>query len=361
MGCNRNAAASPYFWKGVPVNKTYETGLPSWEPGAPSYLALQDGHDRQFSYLRLSITDVCNFSCNYCLPDGYQCETKTTPISLSEIKQVVTIFAKKGINKVRITGGEPTVRKDLVEIIRTVKNIPGIKTVAMTTNGYKLGEHIADWIDAGLDALNVSIDSLDPAVFHMITGHNRLKEIMAGLDKALALGLKTLKVNAVLLKSYNFNEFERFLDWIKDTPISLRFIELMETSDNREYFHANHVSGEEIQQRLETSGWLQKIRAQNAGPAMEYQHADYQGSIGLIMPYSKDFCTTCNRLRISSLGKLHLCLFGEGGLDLRPYLAPGQEQLLSQVVDKGLQTKPETHYLQANNTGTTRHLAMLGG
>lgn len=324
---------------------------------------LHDAHGREFSYLRLSVTDVCNFRCNYCLPDGYECDKDAAqqPLTLSEIEQLVTLFAQKGIRKVRITGGEPSLRKDLPAIIKMVKNIAGIEKVALTTNGYKLTEKIQSYVDAGLDALNVSIDSLDPAVFHMITGHNRLKEIMAGLDKALALGLKTLKVNAVLLKSYNFNEFERFLNWIKDTPISLRFIELMETSDNREYFHANHVSGEEIQQRLEKSGWMQKIRAQNAGPAMEYQHADYQGSIGLIMPYSKDFCSTCNRLRISSLGKLHLCLFGEGGLDLRPYLAPGQEQLLSQVVDKGLQTKPETHYLQSNNTGTTRHLAMLGG
>jgi len=346
------------------VNKTNETGLPSWQPIASPHRALQDGFDRQFSYLRLSITDVCNFSCNYCLPDGYQCDSaddKQAPLSIKEIKQLVTVFAEKGITKVRITGGEPSLRKDLTDIIRTVKAIPGIQTVALTTNGYKLAENIASWIDAGLDALNVSIDTLDPSVFKVITGHNRLKEILAGLDKAMELGLARVKVNAVLLKSYNLKEFERFLDWIKYTPISLRFIELMETSDNREYFHANHVSGQEIQDRLEQSGWLQKIRSKNAGPAKEYGHVDYAGSIGLIMPYSKDFCKSCNRLRISSLGKLHLCLFGEGGLDLRSYLAAGQESILSEVVDRGLQTKPEAHYLSANNTGTTRHFAMLGG
>ncbi len=346
------------------MKNTNETGLSLWQPSASPHLVLQDGYDRQFSYLRLSITDVCNFSCNYCLPDGYQCDSdnaKQTPLNIEEIKQLVTVFAEKGITKVRITGGEPSLRKDLADIIRTVKAIPGIQTVALTTNGYKLVENIASWIDAGLDTLNVSIDSLDPSVFNLITGHNRLKEILAGLDKAMELGLKKVKVNAVLLKSYNLVEFERFLDWIKYTPISLRFIELMETSDNREYFHANHVSGQEVQTRLEQSGWLQKNRSNTAGPAKEYGHADYAGSIGLIMPYSKDFCKSCNRLRISSLGKLHLCLFGEGGIDLRPYLVAGQESILSEVVDKGLQSKPEAHYLSANNTGTTRHLAMLGG
>ncbi len=355
----------PLLWKGVAV-ENINTSLPQ-KSGRPLH-ALQDSYQREFSYLRLSVTDVCNFSCNYCLPDGYQCDSeqgKQKPLSLEEIKQLVSVFAQKGITKVRITGGEPSIRKDLVEIIRCVKNTQGIETVALTTNGYKLTENIQSWIEAGLDALNVSIDSLDPSVFQMITGHSRLQETLAGLDRALELGLKKVKVNAVLLKTYNLNEFERFLNWIKTTPISLRFIELMETSDNREYFHANHVKGEDIQARLEQSGWVQKIRSKNAGPAKEYEHSDFAGNIGLIMPYSKDFCKSCNRLRISSMGKLHLCLFGEGGEDLRPYLGSGQseeqDELLSQQVDLGLQTKPEEHYLSDNNTGTTRHLAMLGG
>jgi len=356
MGSSRNAPASPTLER-CPMNN-----MPH---------PLQDTHNREFSYLRLSVTDVCNFSCNYCLPDGYQCDSpthKTAPLSVSEIKQLVTVFAQKGISKVRITGGEPSLRKDLVDIIATIKSIPGIETVALTTNGYKLTENIQSWIEAGLDALNVSIDSLDPSVFKLITGHSRLQQTLQGLDKAMSLGLKKIKVNAVLLKSYNLKEFERFLNWIKDTPISLRFIELMETSDNREYFHQNHVKGQDIQTRLEQDGWVQKIPGKNAGPAKEYEHPDYQGNIGLIMPYSSDFCKSCNRLRISSLGKLHLCLFGEGGEDLRSYLQPHQShlhpalaQVLSHRLDAVLKNKPEEHYLSSHNTGTTRHLAMLGG
>ncbi len=347
----------PLLWKGVPMNSM----IP----------ALQDSHNRQFSYLRLSITDVCNFSCNYCLPDGYQCDSKADaqPLNVHEIKNLVTVFAQKGIKKVRITGGEPSIRKDLAEIIATIKGIPGIEIVALTTNGYKLSENIQSWIDAGLDALNVSIDSLDPSVFQVITGHSRLQETLDGLNKALALGLTKVKVNAVLLKNYNLNEFSRFLDWVKHTPISLRFIELMETGDNREYFHQNHVKGQDIQTRLELSGWIQRIRGKNAGPAKEYEHPDYAGSIGLIMPYSKDFCKSCNRLRISSLGKLHLCLFGEGGEDLRPWLQPGINKVLdkdlsrtlSDRVDVALKGKLPEHYLTSHKTGSTRHLSMLGG
>ena len=331
---------------------------------------LHDAHGREFSYLRLSVTDVCNFRCNYCLPDGYECDKSAAeqPLTLSEIEQLVTLFAQKGIRKVRITGGEPSLRKDLPAIIKTVKNIAGIEKVALTTNGYKLSEKIQSYVDAGLDALNVSIDSLDPQVFHTITGHNRLQEVLNGIEKAQTLGLSSVKVNAVLLKSYNLNQFETFLNWIKQQNISLRFIELMETGDNKDYFNANHVSGASIQKRLLDLGWVEKIRGKDAGPAKEYEHPDYAGSLGLIMPYSKDFCKSCNRLRISSLGKLHLCLFGESGYDLRHFLQPDQVTIedhehaqLDAYLDNILQIKKQGHDLEHHQTGSMRHLAMLGG
>ena len=340
-----------------------ETINPSLIPLAnveESFLALQDNHQREFTYLRLSITDVCNYRCNYCLPDGYQCESKQTPLTVNEIQNLASVFAKKGIKKIRITGGEPSLRKDLPEIIRVLKSTPGIETVALTTNGYKLEERIESWVTAGLDALNLSIDSLKPEVFKTITGHDRLPEILRGLDKALSLGLSNIKINAVLLKSYNFEELNDFLSWIKTTPVSLRFIELMETSDNREYFQANHIKGSDIQSYLESSGWVEKLKGPHAGPAKEYTHSDYEGSVGLIMPYSKDFCKSCNRLRVSSLGRLHLCLFGESGHDLRSYLNEGEAPLSAQL-DKLLGLKEAQHDLSNHQTGATRHLAMLGG
>ena len=322
---------------------------------------LADLHEREFSYLRLSVTEVCNYSCNYCLPDGYQCESKTQPLSVEEIKHLISVLAQKGIKKVRITGGEPSLRRDLSDIIRVIKNTPGIEQVALTTNGYKLEERITSWVKAGLDSINISVDSLDPEMFKLITGHNRLEKILAGLKKAQSLNMKSIKVNAVLLKEYNLNQFDQFISWIKETPISLRFIELMETSDNREYFHKNHVSGESIEKRLKDSGWVKKDRGPLAGPANEYAHPDYQGNMGLIMPYSKDFCDSCNRLRVSSSGQLHLCLFGEQGLPLRHLCQHDDPKALQQQIIEYVKQKKVSHFLQQGETGATKHLAMIGG
>jgi len=327
----------------------------------PTDSQFKDTHGRRFSYLRLSITDVCNFRCDYCLPDGYQCSDKTQPLSVDEIRTLAATFAAHGTRKIRITGGEPVLRQDLPEIIRVLKQTPGIETVALTTNGYKINQHIDSWKDAGLDQLNVSIDSLDPKVFHKITGHNRLHEILTGLDRALTLGFGRVKVNAVLLKGHNGDQLNRFLDWVKTTPITLRFIELMETGQNPAYFTEHHLSGESIKQRLLVAGWKQKMRSKDAGPAQEFHHPDYQGSIGLIMPYSKDFCSSCNRLRISALGKLHLCLFGEQGYDLRPLMSDGKQQQLETAIQELLLNKKATHFLHQGNTGAIQHFAQIGG
>lgn len=322
---------------------------------------LTDNFGRRFSYLRLSITDVCNFRCTYCLPDGYECNQPRDFLSMPEIKRIASAFAQLGTEKIRITGGEPALRKDLPEIIATCKQTPGIKKVAITSNGFKLTEHLPQWLDAGIDAINISIDSLDPRQFHAITGHDKLNEILTGIDMALADGTTSLKVNTVLMREHSGKNIQSYLDWLKDTPVTLRFIELMQTGDNQAFFDKQHVQGSRIKQNLILDGWLPVIQNKSAGPAQEFYHPDYQGKVGLIMPYSKDFCNSCNRLRISSSGKLHLCLFGEEGLSLREYLqqddlAPLQGQILSLLGDK-----KATHFLHEKMTGATKHLAMLGG
>lgn len=322
---------------------------------------LSDNFGRKFYYLRLSITDVCNFKCTYCLPDGYECDNDRDFLSLDEIKRTAQAFAELGTEKVRITGGEPSLRKDLPEIIKAVKQTPGIKQVAITTNGYKLPEHLPAWLDAGIDAINISIDSFDPRQFYSITGHNKLEHILKGIDAAMIDGRAKIKVNTVLMREYNAFDLDNFLRWIKDKPVSLRFIELMETGDNKTFFNKQHVSGESIKQHLLKNGWLPSIRDKSAGPAQEFYHSDYQGTIGLIMPYSKDFCASCNRLRISSLGKLHLCLFGEQGLSLKDYLQSDDIEPLKEQIVALLDDKKETHFLEQNLTGATKHLAMLGG
>lgn len=340
-----------------------------WPPvfGKVFMLPLEDGFSRRFYYLRLSVTDVCNFRCTYCLPDGYRPpashkEERIPFLSVDEIRRVVSGFAAMGTRKVRITGGEPSLRRDFTEIVNVIATTPGIEKVAMTTNGYRLKERAHEWFDAGLNALNVSVDSLDPRQFHQITGENKLAEVMEGIEAALAAGFKSVKINAVLLKGLNDYQLDAFLGWIRHKPIELRFIELMQTGEMDTLFRDHHVSGELIKQRLLESGWVQQLRGLDDGPAQVFSHPDSQGGVGLIMPYSKDFCAGCNRLRVSSKGKLHLCLFGDNGVDLRDLLTTDQlSDALQQRIRAALAGKSASHRLHEGNAGITPHLASIGG
>ncbi len=323
---------------------------------------LIDNHQRQFHYLRLSITDVCNFKCNYCLPDGYQCESDRNFLSLDEIKLLVTSFAELGVSKIRITGGEPALRKDLADIIAVIKAIDGIEKVALTTNGFNLERNLSTWVGAGLDALNVSVDSLSPESFRLITGSDQHQSILNGIELATKLGVKTVKVNSVLMKHHNLAQLDSFLNWVKHQPISLRFIELMQTGDNQEFFQQQHVSGEKIKAKIEQQGWLPIVKSKDAGPAQEFFHPDYLGKIGFILPYSNDFCASCNRLRVSATGNLHKCLFAEEGQSLRKFLQSEQDkEQLKSWLKQQLQNKEVSHYLHDKQVGATKHLAMLGG
>lgn len=322
---------------------------------------LEDQYQRRFTYLRLSVTDVCNFRCNYCLPDGYCADGVNKPLALDEIEALVQAFALNGTKKVRITGGEPSLRKDLPEIIKRCKQVEGIQTVALTTNGYRLSKQIDELLDAGLDNLNLSADSLRAETFKLITGHDKLQQVLQAIDLAAAKGLKKIKLNAVLLRTFNGSELETFLNYVKDRPVTVRFIELMETGDNKAFFDAQHVRGSDIQAQIEAQGWLPKLRGSESGPAIEYTHPEHQGGIGLIMPYSKDFCASCNRLRVSSEGKLHLCLFADDNLDLRPYLLTESTEQLAERIRVMVMGKLAGHQLEEGATGSTKHLAMLGG
>tara|TARA_B110000438_G_scaffold303708_1_gene366664 strand:+ start:3256 stop:4143 length:888 start_codon:yes stop_codon:yes gene_type:complete len=295
------------------------------------------------------------------LPDGYKCDHDRQFLTLPEITRLASAFSAMGTEKIRITGGEPSLRKDLPEIIAKCKQTPGIKKVAITTNGYKLPEHLPAWLDAGIDAINISIDSLDPRQFHAITGHDKLDHILKGIDMAIDAGNVAIKINTVLMREYNGYDIASYLAWLKDKPVTLRFIELMQTGDNKEFFDAQHVQGSRIKQNLILDGWLPVINDKTAGPAKEFYHPDYAGKIGLIMPYSKDFCNTCNRLRISSLGKLHLCLFTEQGLSLKGYLQTDDVEPLKAAITQMLTDKKQTHFLHEKLTGATKNLAMLGG
>lgn len=323
---------------------------------------LIDSDGRRFPYIRLSLTDVCNYSCTYCLPDGYQCNSKPNYLTQLEIKRLVTAFAELGSWKIRLTGGEPTVRKDFNEILKIVSHVPGIKQVAMTTNGYKLEERVKQWVDNGLTHLNVSVDSLDPKLFYSLTGHDRLTEILSGIDYALSLPFKRIKLNAVLLKGINSHLFDQYTELLKDKPLSMRFIELMQTGDNFDYFNQYHVSAQVLKNYLLSAGWTEKLKEPGSGPAIEYVHPEYQGTFGVIAPYAKDFCDSCNRLRVSSSGDFHLCLFGEKGFSIRHLLEDdSQLEELKATLCELLSNKRRSHFLHDGNTGGTPNLASVGG
>lgn len=336
------------------------TGIPS-----PDRLAsrLADNHGRRFEYLRLSLTDVCNFRCSYCLPDGYR-KAKGAPANMSvdEIRRLVEAFADLGLWKVRLTGGEPTLRREFLDIARTVAGVKGVHKVAVTTNGYRLAERAQSYADAGIGAINISMDSLKPERFRAITGHDRLREILKGIAACRTTGLTAVKLNSVLLKGLNDDELDDFIAFVVDHDLVLRFIEVMRTNDNPAYFAAHHLPGAFVAKRLESLGWQRQTREAGSGPAIEYANPKGAGRIGIIAPYSRDFCTSCNRLRVSATGKLHLCLFGDGGIDLRPLLQQdGQKGELVQRLQKLVATKAPAHLLHQGNSGATPHLASIGG
>ncbi|ROP59128.1 cyclic pyranopterin monophosphate synthase subunit MoaA [Enterobacter sp. BIGb0383] len=325
---------------------------------------LTDAFARKFYYLRLSITDVCNFRCTYCLPDGYRPGHVTNNgfLSVDEVRRVTRAFAGMGTEKVRLTGGEPSLRRDFSEIIAAVRENPAIRQIAVTTNGYRLARDVAQWRDAGLTALNVSVDSLDARQFHAITGQDKFRQVMDGIDAAFDAGFDKVKVNTVLMRDVNHHQLDTFLAWIKPRAIQLRFIELMETGDGGELFRKHHLSGMVVRDELLRRGWIRQLRQRSDGPAQVFCHPDYAGEIGLIMPYEKDFCASCNRLRVSSVGKLHLCLFGDGGVDLRDLLSDdAQQQALQERIAGALQQKKQTHFLHQGDTGITQNLSYIGG
>ncbi|WP_369026738.1 GTP 3',8-cyclase MoaA [Qipengyuania sp. RANM35] len=324
---------------------------------------LLDNFGRRFAYLRVSLTDRCNFRCTYCLPKGYQ-KPADAPSELSreEFRRAVEAFARLGVWKVRLTGGEPTVRRDFSEIARDMANIAGVRRVAMTTNGYRLAREARDWRAAGVGAVNVSVDTLDPKAFAAITGHDRLTEILRGVDAAIEAQFDAVKINAVLMDGTEPGDLADILDFIRERDVSWRFIELMRTNDNAAFHLQNSRTSERLRAALVAAGWTVQPKAPGAGPSIDLSHPDYRGTIGIIAPYASGFCDSCNRLRLSSRGKLHLCLFGEAGIDLRDLLQhDGQIDELVERIRSAMPHKTLGHRLHDQDSGQTPHLASIGG
>lgn len=323
--------------------------------------ALTDPFNRRLTYLRLSVTDLCNYRCTYCLPDGYIGKAKPDELTLPEIETLAQTFARSGTRKIRLTGGEPTLRRDLADIIAICRAQPQIESVALTTNAFKLAKLFPLYRAAGIDKLNISIDSFDPEVFYQITGKRECNNIVRALDGILEQGFYDIKVNTLLLRRYMSRTLADALDFVRHRPVTLRFIELMQTRDNTAFFGKQHFSAATIESGLQAEGWQLVPRSAHAGPAREYRHRDFAGGIGFIAPYSKDFCQSCNRLRVTAQGKMHLCLFGGIAYDLRPWLSSSDQAGLQQHLYELMAEKPEHHFLHDRKFGLIRDLSMIGG
>lgn len=294
---------------------------------------MRDQFNREITYLRVSITDLCNLRCRYCMPEGV-CQVRHTDIlSFEEITEIVSAAAELGVRKVRITGGEPLVRKGCVDLIRMVAEIPGIGEVDMTTNGVLLARDAAALKAAGLNRVNISLDSLDPEKYKDITGGGDLKTAVNGIKAAFDAGLTPVKINTVLIGGFNDDEIPTFVELTRCYPVELRFIELMPMGGG--FGKGAYVPGSRV---LDTVPELREI-PQDGGVARLYRLPEGKGRVGLISPLSRHFCGSCNRLRLTSEGNLKPCLHSDQEILVRG--KHGQE--LRDTLKEAIMNKPRMH------------------
>ena len=323
--------------------------------------ALLDSVARQHTYLRLSVTELCNFKCHYCLPDGYQGKKNTSELSLKEIQTLLEAMTRLGIKKVRITGGEPSLRKDLNDIIALCKSFSSLEKVCISSNGYKLDEYLPQWIASGIDQVNISIDSIQENSFKLITSSSMLPRILSAIEDAHEQGFTQIKTNTVLLSDELAFQFLPLLDWAKDKPMSIRFIERMQTNDSKLTFDETKTTTEKIRRYLLNNHWTLQESLEHAGPAKVFSHHDFQCRVGLISPYSHQFCDTCNRLRVNAVGNLNLCLFSDNPIELRDYLQRQDVDGLMKCLQFHILNKQPQHYLHNQVSGNTANFSIFGG
>ena len=324
--------------------------------------ALRDQFGRSIEYLRISVTDRCNFRCMYCMPvEGLQWLPRKDLLSYEEIVAVVRQLAPLGLRRLRLTGGEPTIRPDLVNLVAMLRGVPGIEDIALSTNGVKLPELAAPLRAAGLDRINMSADSLQPDRIAKIARRNLGFDPIVGAEAAQAAGLGPIKINVVVMKGINDDEIEDFARLTLTRPWYVRFIELMPVGDMQHLTWEHVVPSDEILKRLNRIGSLSPITpsVKGNGPAAYYQLAGAVGAVGVITPMTHTYCGSCNRVRLTADGRLRTCLFGDHEVDLRTPLRAGER--LEPFFVKALEEKPKEHGLLQMKVGGLRALSQVGG
>ncbi|MBO7702286.1 MAG: GTP 3',8-cyclase MoaA [Eggerthellaceae bacterium] len=334
---------------------------------------MKDSHGRVIDYLRISLTDRCNFRCIYCMPAEGVCPMGHDEIlRIEEIEKIARVATRIGIRSVRLTGGEPLVRKGVVDLVAALSDMPGIENVSMTTNGVLLPEMADDLKAAGLSRVNISLDTLDPEQFTFITRVGRLESTLNGIDAALEAGFNPVKINAVTVRSLN-QDYLAFAKLSIDRPLHVRFIEYMPVgdssgSDGSGWGKQDVVPSEEllqiINERAVAEGLPELVSTSDDdkplgwGPARYFQFPGAQGTVGFISPLSRHFCSQCNRLRLTADGKLRPCLFSDREIDVRAALRNGGEEAVHECFLEALNLKPDDHH---DKVGTERNMSQIGG
>ena len=323
-----------------------------------------DSKGRKIHYLRLSVTDLCNLRCRYCMPDGVDKLEREDILTYEEFLRLAALFARCGVDTVRVTGGEPLVRKGVEQLVKGLKAIPGIRKVTMTTNAVLLEQQLPALLEAGLDSVNISLDTLDPALFAKITARDDFSAVQAGIHAALESGIP-VKLNCVPQVGVNEGELEALAALAQDKPLQVRFIEMMPIG----YGAAMPcISGPELLARFRRR-WPELAPLPGAacaalgdGPAVYYTVPGWKGDIGFIAAVHGKFCASCNRVRLTSQGFLRPCLASETGCDLRTLLRGGaaDEELL-QAIRETIWSKPREHHFGDNSMPATRGMYRIGG
>lgn len=324
---------------------------------------MKDSFERNINYMRISITDRCNLRCKYCMPEGIDLLPMERILTLEEIETVVRAAVRLGIRRIKITGGEPLVRKGCPELIRKLKHISGIEQVTLTTNGVLLGKYIEELVDAGLDAVNVSLDTLNAENYKRITGFDHLTVVLNSIEEAITKGLR-VKVNAVLQRGYNEHEIYALAELAKNKKLDVRFIELMPIGYGDE---TKGISNEEVVHMLQKK--YPQISADDSfhgnGPAVYYHIPGFQGGIGLISAMFGKFCDKCNRIRMTAQGYLKPCLCYSEGIDLFDLLrsdTEDKEERLVEQLKKAIEMKPDGHVFDdKEKISENRKMIQIGG
>lgn len=319
---------------------------------------MKDFFGRKINYMRISITDLCNLRCVYCMPEeGIEKYEHSKNLSFEEIIDIVKAGITLGVDKIRLTGGEPLVRRGIVNLVHDIASIKGIKDLAMTTNGILLPIYAQYLKDAGLNRVNISLDTFDPEKFHKITRKGQIEDVFLGIEAAKKAGFSPIKINTVLIKGFNDDEIEKFVNYTIDNAVEVRFIELMPLGQSADYSEGQYISNDTI---LEKNPLLKHFEKNNGMSHVKYYKLkDAKGCVGLINSISNNFCKGCNRIRLTADGKIKPCLHSDFEIDVVALKKKGFSY--EEIIKKAIDEKPERHYIDDDKKQVLRNMNEIGG